>query len=402
MTIIEAISLENEMDLILAYKKSIKAGELLGLTISTQTAFSTAVSEVCREVIDKTFEGRLSLGIIAESTDRFILAARIAFREDENFKKLNEGFDYARRLVPVLDVTVENEWVTVLLKMSIPRSAKVNRAKVAAVKLHFEVAEPISAYEEVKQRNYQLFKLNEERESALVAANYLNEQKDEFLSVASHELKTPLTILRSFAQLAIKAEGGNNEQLQLYLKKIETQSSKLNSLIQQLLDISKIEVGKAEYEMERTELNEFLTNTVDLLSLIIPNNNVTLILGDDMIVLLDRLRVEQVVNNIIGNAAKYSAPGSPITVTTRLENNKAFIFVEDSGIGMSQNTIDQVFNKFYRSEQVVKKYNGLGMGLYIASRIIADHNGEISVRSKEDVGSTFCISFPVAGQEVIL
>lgn len=385
------------MDLILAYKKSIRTAEMLGLTISTQTAFATAVSEVCREVIDKTFDGQLSIGVLTEG-ERYSLSARITFRKDDNFGKVNDGLDYARRLVPALEVSVANDWVTVMLKMPVPRSAKVDRAKISAVKLHFEVAEPVSAYEEVKQRNYELFKLNEERESALLAANYLNEQKDEFLSVASHELKTPLTILRSFAQLAIKTEGGNNAQLQLYLKKIETQSAKLNSLIQQLLDITKIDAGTADYQMEHVSINTFLTNAVDLVSMIIPNNNVSLQLGNDATVMLDRLRIEQVVNNIVGNAAKYSKSGSSITIRTKVKNGVVSVTVEDEGIGMSDETLHQVFKKFYRSEQVLKKYNGLGMGLYIASKIIADHKGSITVNSNEGIGSVFCFTLPVAEQ----
>jgi len=394
MNTIAAISLENEMDLILAYKKSIKTAELLGLTISTQTAFATAVSEVCREVIDKTFDGYAEIGVISES-DRFIFAARITFKEDENLKKLKDGFDYARKLVPALDVSVNEQKVTVLLTMAIPRSAKVNRAKINGIKLHFEEAEPISAYEEIRQRNSKLFKLNEERETALMEANYLNEQKDEFLSVASHELKTPLTILRSFAQLAIRAEGGNNAQLQLYLKKIETQSSKLNTLIQQLLDISKIEVGTADYQMEEVSINNFLANAVELVGMTIPANKLSLVLDHDATVLLDQLRMEQVVNNLISNASKYSGSGSTIMVQTRIEEGKVFVSVEDQGIGMSQQTLDQVFNKFYRSEQVTKKYNGLGMGLYIASRIIADHKGQIFVTSVEGNGSVFSFWLPI-------
>ena len=394
MTTVVAISLENEMDLILAYKKSIKTAELLGLTISTQTAFATAVSEVCREVIDKCFDGQLSIGITPEA-EIFLLTARITFKQDENLKKLSEGFQYAKRLVPFLEVTAADEWVTVLLKISIPRSAKVSRAKISAVKLHFEIAEPISAYEEVKQRNYQLYKINEERESALVEANYLNEQKDEFLSVASHELKTPLTILRSFAQLAIKAEGGNNAQLQLYLKKIETQSTKMNTMIQQLLDISKIEVGKADYQMEEVMFNEFLSDVVDLIRVTIPANKIVLNLDNDIPVLLDRLRIEQVLSNVIGNAAKYSGKDCEIGIRTRIDGETLSVFVEDKGIGMSEQTLNQVFNKFYRSEQVQKKYNGLGMGLYIASKIIADHKGKISVLSTEGKGSTFCFTLPV-------
>lgn len=394
MTIIAAISLENEMDLILAYKKSIKTGELLGLTLATQTAFATAVSEVCREVIDKTFNGHVNIGVLPED-DRFSLAAKITFKEDDSLKKLNEGFDYARKLVPTLEVSVAEQKVTVMLKMAIPRSAKITRAKINAVKLHFDEAEPTSAYEQVRQRNSKLFKLNEESESALIAANYLNEQKDEFLSIASHELKTPLTILRSFAQLAIKVEGGKNTQLQEYLKKIEAQSTKMNTLIQQLLDISKIEVGRADYQMEEVMFNGFLTDIVYLVSVSMPANELTLKQDKDVCILIDKLRIEQVLSNILGNAAKYSKKGSAITITTHVHEDSVAITIEDEGIGMTEETLNNVFNKFYRSEEVQKKYNGLGMGLYIASKIIADHKGEISVLSTEGKGSAFCITLPI-------
>src|ERR1700753_1170462 len=100
MTEIAHVSLENEMDLILAYKKSIKTAELLGLTISTQTAFATAVFEVCREVIDKAFDGKLSLGAESDNV-RFSIMARITFVDNDDLRSFREGFEYAKKLVPV-------------------------------------------------------------------------------------------------------------------------------------------------------------------------------------------------------------------------------------------------------------------------------------------------------------
>lgn len=397
MTELVSTTLENEMDLILAYKKSIKTAELLGLTISTQTAFATAVSEVCREVIDKAFDGRLILG--AENDGgRFSIAARITFVDNDDLKSLREGFEYAKKLVPLFDYTAEGDEVTILLQLGIPRSAKLDQRKVNEVKNNLNLEGPINPYEQVKQKNVELNKLYEERELALTTANYLNQQKDEFLSIAGHELNTPLTVLTTLAQLALRIDPGTNPKMGDYLKKIEVQSSKLKALISQLLVISKIESGQPDYHMERTEANDFLTNCIELVRHFVSEHNVELALDVPCYLLLDRLRVEQVINNLVSNAAKYSTPGSAIYVSTAVEDNNLFIHVHDEGIGMSAETVTNVFKKFYRSEGVVHAYRGLGMGLYIASRIVMDHKGEILVKSKEGEGSTFTVRLPLVGR----
>jgi len=400
MTELLSTSLENEMDLILAYKKSIKTAELLGLTISTQTAFATAVSEVCREVIDKAFDGKLALGAESDS-GRFSMVAKITFVDDDELRSFREGFEYAKKLVPAFDYFSEGDDVTVELKMGIPRSARVDHRKVTEVKRYFDTEGPINPYEEVKLKNVELNKLNEEREMALTHANYLNKQKDEFLSVASHELNTPLTVLTTLAQLANRLEGGKDAKLHEFLRKIEIQSSKLRVLISQLLVMSKIESDRPDYKMERVDGNDFVEVCVELLRHFTTEHEVVLKLTDtNCAILVDKLRLEQVLNNLVGNAAKYSAKGTRISVTTTMDEGEFCISVADEGIGMSDETMTHVFNKFYRSEDVTHRYRGLGMGLYIASRIVQDHNGEILIKSKEGEGSTFSVCLPavVAGQ----
>lgn len=394
MTEFASITLENEMDLILAYKKSIRAGELLGLTISTQTAFATAVSEVCREVIDKAQDGLATIGITPDN-NRFFLTASINCTSDEYFRTNSEGLEYARKLIPVLEASSIEQTVSIQLKLGIPKSIHLDQRKVMSVKRSIEQEGPISAYEEIKMKNAELSQLTHEREMALMHANYLNEQKNEFLSVASHELNSPLTVLRSLTQLAVRMDSGGNEKLGSFLKKIDIQSGKLVTLIQQLMDVSKIEHGKMVYNREVTDLNEFLNASLDSIGYMIPSHKLTVSLDDSCRVLIDKLRVEQVLNNLVVNAAKYSEPGTRIVVSTMLEGKDVIIYVKDEGIGMTEETITNVFNKFYRSEGVTKKYSGLGMGLYIASKIIADHNGSINVTSKVGEGSEFSFSLPL-------
>lgn len=394
MTELVSVSLENEMDLALAYKKSIKVAEMLGLTLSTQTTFATAVSEVSREVIDKTHDGMAVIGA-EEEAGRYALVAKISYREDENFRSLEEGFQYARKLVPVLEVTGDENQKAATLRLGIPRSTRLNRARILLVKKHFETQEPATPYEEVKQRNIELARLTEEQQLLLKHSNYLNELKNEFFSVASHELKSPLTIIKGYAQLAMSFKHECSPQMLNFLKKIEVQSVKLHALIQQLFDVSKIEQGRLEYNMEQTNFDDYVRETIELIKLVTPQHNIQLKLASNSSVAVDRLRIEQVLTNIIGNAAKYSSPGSYIDLETVLENDRVVISIKDDGIGMNEETLKNVFDKFYRSNDVMMKYNGLGMGLYIASKIVNDHGGSMWAKSAEGEGSVFYFDLPL-------
>lgn len=394
MTQLGIVTLENEMDLILAYKRSIRTAELLGLTVATQTAFATAVSEICREVIDKAYEGVATLMTFAED-GRFFISANIRCRIDSDFERNNSGFDYARKLVPVLSTTYQGDFLSIILKLGIPRSTKIDKKKVELIKQQLEIEGPISAYEEVKQKNEQLQNINQQHEIALLSAESLDKQKTEFLSIASHELNSPLTILRSFTQLALKMNNGNDEALTTRLKKIDQQSAKLVTLIKQLLDISKLEHGEISYNRQLVSMQKFMNNCLENIKLLVPSHLLHIVLKTDCTINIDQLRMEQVLTNIIGNAAKYSASGSVIAVKSEIQEGNLLIYVEDSGIGMSAETLNNIFTKFYRSENVTRHYNGLGMGLYIASRIVADHGGKISVNSEENSGSIFSISIPV-------
>jgi signal transduction histidine kinase len=393
MTQLVQVAVENEMDLALAYKKSIKAAGLLGLSISTQTSFATAVSEVCREVIDKTHEGSVSIEIHGKK-EPFQIVAIITYKETPKVGSLEAGLKYARKLVPQFSSSVLNGKGTIILQMGIPRASLVNSEKILAVKNYFENAGPNTPYEEVRQRNLQLFLTNEKSELALWQSEYLNEQKNEFLSVASHELRTPLTILKAFTQLALRSEC--SPVTVAYLKKVDAQATKMQMLIQQLMDISKLENRETDYNKEQTDFNSFLNEIIELIPQLVSSHELMIELDESVIVSIDKLRIEQVIHNIIGNAAKYSPNNRQIRLSSKSNSNKEVIVsIQDYGIGMSPTELHKIFDKFYRVEQVSRKYNGLGMGLYISSKIITDHGGKIWVESVEGSGCTFSFSIPL-------
>jgi len=386
------VALENEMDLTLAYKKSIKAAELLGLSVSTQTAFATAVSEVCREIIDKTREGLVSIEIHGDA-DRHDLAAIVTYTESEGMGSLREGMQYAKKLVPVFNFSVTDGKGRIELKLNIPRYSRISKVKMMAIKSYFENIGPNTPYEEVRLKNLQLFQINEQSETALRHSEYLNDQKNEFLSVASHELKTPLTILRAYTQMALRSDC--NPETLAHLKKVDIQALKLQTMIVQLLDISRIEKGKADYNMESVDFNSYLDDMSDLLRKLVPSHELIIIMGKTSELNIDRLRMEQVIMNIVGNAAKYSPQGKQIIVKSNFQpNGDLLLSVQDQGIGMSDEELQKVFEKFYRVADVTKLYNGLGMGLYICSKIITDHGGKIWVESIKEQGSVFFFTIP--------
>jgi signal transduction histidine kinase len=391
------LSLENEMDLVLGHKRSIRLGEMLGLSLSSQTAFTTAISECCREVMEKTGSGLLIVQLSQEDNKCF-LTATIRYKDPGggNHKPSRHSpLEYAKRLVTHFVMYTDDFLNNIELRINVPQSRRLTEGKIAEITDYFRNENPSSPYEQVKRKKEELNKIASEQEEQLIRSRYVNEKKTEFLSIASHELKTPLTTIKAFTQLALAEGDGCSETIRMYLGKINLQADKLNKLIVQLLDISKVESGQIDFTMEEVSMNGYIHETVALLAKSIPTNPILIDLKEDVIAGIDKLRLEQVFSNILINAAKYSRERTPIHITSVVEPGKFLrISIRDEGIGMSEQNVQRVFEKFFRAEEIARAYSGLGMGLYIASRIIDGHGGRIWIDSELDVGSTFHFSIP--------
>jgi signal transduction histidine kinase len=392
---ITRLSLENEMDLVLGHKRSIRLGEMLNLSIASQTSFTTAISECCRDVLERTGSGLLLVHIVQE-TGKSFLAATIRYKDPgSGYPSTNGALDYAKRLVTHFTIYQEEFLNNIELRINIPRPGKLTGVKIGQIIEAFRKENPSSPYEQVKLKKEELKKIAAEQEEQLIRSRYVNEKKTEFLSIASHELKTPLTTIKAFTQLALMEGDDLPENIRMYLSKINLQSEKLNKLVQQLLDISKVESGQLDFSMEEMPMNVYIRDTVSLIAKSIPTHPISVDLKEDVVARVDKLRLEQVFSNLLVNAAKYSVERSPIRVSTALEADKMLrVSVKDEGIGMSEQNIRRVFEKFFRAEEISRSYSGLGMGLYIASKIIHAHGGRIWIDSQLDVGSTFHFSLP--------
>ena len=385
------LTLENEMDVVLAQKKASKLSDILKLSLSTQATFVTAIAELSRVVIDFTDSGVLSLGL-KQNADRYSLAGIIQYDEIKKTSIPEESFFYVRKLVPLFQSYKLADKEVIEIGINLPRTVKLDKLKIKFLRDFFDTEPPMSAYEEIKRKNLALFIIAEDKDARLRQSKYIDDMRNEFISIASHELKTPITIIKAYTQLALS---GKNTQVRDFLQKIEEQSTKLGSLVQQLLDTSKIENGRLEYNYEEVDFHSFMEKCSGLLRHLIPNHQLTVELDAKITVKIDRDRMDQVFTNLIGNAGKYSKDGTRVSLKASVSDlGNLTVSVTDEGIGMSEESIKKIFEKFHRDKQVVKGYSGLGMGLFIASKIINDHGGKIWVESTLDRGSTFFFSLP--------
>ena len=226
----------------------------------------------------------------------------------------------------------------------------------------------------------------------------VEKEKDEFLSIASHELKTPLTSIKAFMQLLerkLEIDQGNAEAT--YVTKALSQVEKLNSLITDLLDVSKIENGKLKISKKPTNLENTIHNAIETI-LQTHDDKVKISrhgIIPDILIPLDEIRIEQVLINFLTNAIKYSPENNQIIVSTFVDENEVRVSVTDFGIGIPDFKQDAVFKKFYRVEESSLQFQGMGIGLYICSEIIKQHDGTIGLSSVLEEGSTFYFTLPL-------
>jgi len=222
-------------------------------------------------------------------------------------------------------------------------------------------------------------------------------KKDEFLSIASHELKTPLATLKVYAQiLERRLTKSGDDRNTYFFSKIDIQIDKLTKLVNDLLDVSKIEAGKLKLDIVPFDLNELVRKTVVDFQFIADSHKIERETGEKLVVCGDEDRVGQVLVILLNNAIKYSPKADRVTVRTEQKGGQAVVSVTDMGVGIEKKDQGRMFERFFRaSKDPAGGESGFGLGLYIASEIIKRHNGQIGFKSKKGKGSTFFFSLPL-------
>lgn len=234
------------------------------------------------------------------------------------------------------------------------------------------------------------------RREALISQKEVEKRKDEFISMASHELKTPVTSITIFTEVlqrSLKSKG--QKEYGKYFLRINEQLGKLTKLISDLLDVSRIQADKFSYHFEKLTINGLVREMVESVRPISPKHTITVRGKVLKKVLADSDRIGQVLTNFLTNAIKYSPSANKIDITLSQNKTHAFVCVRDFGLGIDAKHQSMIFERFYRVlDDDQKTYPGMGMGLYISSEIIRKHNGEIWFTSEKGKGSKFYFSLP--------
>ncbi len=229
----------------------------------------------------------------------------------------------------------------------------------------------------------------------------LEQRKDEFISMASHELKTPVTSLKGFTHLLQRrlAKQGDGQALH-FLDRMEAQLNKLTKLISDLLDVTKMQTGKLEFREERFSLDELVRETLENLQGTTETHRFRLEEVRNAQVFGDKDRLGQVLINLLTNAIKYSPQADAIIVRVSTDEHGAIVCVQDFGIGIAETHQEKIFERFYQVNDATEKtFSGLGIGLYISNEIVRRHHGRLWVKSAKGAGATFYVSLPLARED---
>ncbi len=231
------------------------------------------------------------------------------------------------------------------------------------------------------------------RKAAELEAQAASRRKDEFMSIASHELKTPLASMKAYMQLADRSLPPD-EKSKMYIDRTLVQINKLNTMVTDLLDVSRMENGKLKFEKTLFPFERLIRDATEMIRQTYPEHRFNISGPSDTVVMGDEVRLEQVLLNYLTNAIKYSPDSREVEITTSVRKGELVVAVTDHGIGIPAENQAEVFQKFYRVEGISHRFQGLGVGLYICAEIIGRHGGRCWLESKPNEGSTFFFSIP--------
>lgn len=273
------------------------------------------------------------------------------------------------------------------------RAHELNKIKM---KLQEQLQELDKTAKTLIRRDFELLQLSEQ-------LRLMDEAKSHFVSVAAHQLRTPLSAIKWTLKLFLDGDlGAITSSQKEYIKSVYETNESMNKLVNDLLDVSRIESGRLKYDFKEVNVADVINKVVDLFSVEAQNKNIKLIFEETPNLLgmlkFDVEKIQMVLENLISNAISYTPAGGQVVVTLREEVDKIKISVADTGIGIASKDLPQLFNKFFRLDGAVKMVpNGTGLGLFISRSIVLRHGGTIDVQSEEGKGSVFSLTLPKKG-----
>lgn len=256
-----------------------------------------------------------------------------------------------------------------------------------------DVTDMVKAREAIKETQLQRDALEQEQ----VLINIKEEQqKHDFISMVSHELKTPLTSINAYIQL-MQSKSSSDQFMINTLDKVQLQVRKMSTMINSFLNVARLESGEIHLNKTNFDLDQVIIDAISDAKFIYSSNLINFITDGPKVTHADKEKLTSVVSNLISNAIKYSDYGSTITVRSEIAGGNIQVSVTDNGIGIKENDLEKLFDRFYRVESTqTKTISGFGIGLYLSAEIIHRHKGKIWAESTYGTGSTFYFTLPLA------
>ncbi len=224
----------------------------------------------------------------------------------------------------------------------------------------------------------------------------VDRMRDQFIRVAAHELKTPIAVMKGYADVLLRAGDELRAPARAAAFAIERGALKIDRIVEELLDMSLVHTGQLKLRCERVDLAELVEAATQGVALASPKHRVRVVASEPVVVHADRARVAQVLSKLLDNGVRYSPRGGDVDVSCELRGDEAVVCVRDEGIGIPASKQDRLFERFYRPHMDTPfDYGGMGVGLYIARALVVQHGGRMWFDSKEGRGSTFCFALPV-------
>lgn len=289
------------------------------------------------------------------------------------------------------DNTLPNHNTEILLKEIELLKRKNEKLKMEGIKL--------------AEANIRAAELMVELEEAQEKADRANNAKSDFLANMSHELRTPLHGILSFTRFGSKkCTTPDHKKLSFYFKQIEQCGLILLQLVNDLLDLSKLESGNMNFTFEKADITTLMTSVIDEFNSLLSEKNLEIQFNPipSAIIFMDEVKIQQVIRNLLSNAAKFTPDGATIEVTMSLQDDSVKVEIKDQGVGIPEGELNLVFDKFIQSSKTKSGAGGTGLGLAICREIIKNHNGQIWAENNSNSGATFIFTLPVRKDGVLL
>lgn len=349
--------------------------------------------ELRRSAVD---ERNKTMAIIENLTDGVILLNKKKQIEIIN-SPATELFNIGKKeaigkcFVDLLDIENIPEIKKILIDKD--RIRNIYREEVATLdSLHLEITS-VLLKDEIEEKGF-LIIIHDVTKEKLI-----EKMKTEFVSVAAHQLRTPLSAIKWTIRMILDGDAGEiNEEQRELLEQTYISNERMIRLINDLLDVSRIEEGRLLYDQEDARIEDVLDSVIEASQEMLRNKNMVLEVNkkETPKVKIDKEKIGVVIQNLLENAIKYTEQGGKIKITLDNDEKNVIFKIEDSGVGIPKSQQDRIFTKFFRAENVTRmETNGTGLGLYTTKNIVQAHKGQIWFESEENKGTTFYFTIPI-------